>query len=121
NPKTGERLELDRFYRTARVAFEFHGSQHSHASERFSQAEVDTQIQRDLIKAGLCVYQEIHLVIVRAEDLSLSGMTRKVGRWMPLRPLAGHEPLVDLLEEKSLTYRAEAETAAKRQRQPGGK
>lgn len=107
SPLTGERLELDRYY-PPDVAFEFHGAQHDRATARFSQEEADAQHLRDLIKAGICLYRGIHLVIIRAEDLSLPGMTKKIGKSMQLRNLAGHEPLVDLLEEASLMYRAAA-------------
>jgi hypothetical protein len=110
NPQTNERLELDRFY-PPNVAFEFHGAQHDRATARFSQEEADAQHLRDLIKAGICLYQGIHLVIIRAEDLSVQRMTKKIGRSMPVRSLAGREPLIDLLEAASLTYRAAAPTA----------
>ncbi len=105
NPLTGERLELDRFY-PPNVAFEYHGAQHFGATDRFTQAEADAQHVRDLIKAGICLYRGIHLVIITAEDLTLEGMIRKIGQSMPLRSLAGREPLIDLLEEASLIYRA---------------
>lgn len=105
NPQTGERLELDRFY-PPDVAFEFHGAQHDRATDRFAQEQVDAQHFRDLIKAGLCVYRGIHLVIVRPEDLSLQGLLGKIGHRLPLRNLAGHEPLIGRLEEASLAYRA---------------
>lgn len=108
NPQTGERLELDRFYPAANVAFEFHGAQHDRATERFTQAEFEAQHFRDLIKAGLCLYRGIHLVIIRAADLTVQGMLNKIGQTMPLRILTGHEPLIDLLEEESFTYRAAA-------------
>lgn len=110
SPLTGERLELDRFY-PPNVAFEFHGAQHDGATNRFSQAEADAQHVRDLIKAGICLYRGIHLIIIRSEDLSLQGMTRKIGQSMPLRNMAGHEQLVSLLEEVSLSYRASAEAS----------
>jgi hypothetical protein len=118
NPLTGERLELDRFY-LENVAFEFNGSQHYDASARFSQAEVDAQHLRDLIKAGICLYRGIHLVIIHAEDLSLHGMLRKVGRILPLRNLAGQEPLIDLLEDASLTYQAAAAAGRTQPQTPG--
>ncbi|HWI52861.1 MAG TPA: hypothetical protein VNT01_12055 [Symbiobacteriaceae bacterium] len=113
NPQTGERLELDRYYQPHKVAFEFHGTQHERATARFTQAMVDAQHQRDLVKAGICLYEGIHLVIIRADDLSLRGMTRRIGQCMPLRNVDGHELLIDLLEETSLTYRAEAAAASK--------
>jgi len=111
NPLTQERLELDRFYRSKMVAFEFHGDQHEHVSGRFTQAEVDNQRLRDLIKAGLCLYEGIHLVIVHAEDLTLQAMSRKAGRCLPLRDLAGKGRLIDLLEDASIKYRAAVRAA----------
>lgn len=108
NPLTGERLELDRFY-PPKVAFEFHGAQHFRQTERYSQAEVDAQHVRDLIKAGLCLYGGIDLTIIEAQDLSLQGMTRKVARCgLPLRDWTDLEPVLDLLENASLTYLANA-------------
>lgn len=111
NPLTQERLELDRYYRSHQVAFEFHGDQHDRASDQFSQRDVDDQRLRDLIKAGLCVYEGIRLVIVRAENLSLQGMIRKIGQGMPLRDLTGQERLIDHLEDASLKYVASARPA----------
>lgn len=107
NPQTRERLELDRFY-PPNVGFEFNGAQHYYATGRFSQAEAEAQHLRDLIKAGLCLYRGIHLVIIHPEDLSLHRMTAKIGRSIPTRNLAGHEPLIDLLADASLTYVASA-------------
>lgn len=113
NPLTGQRMELDRFYPQAQVAFEFHGAQHDRATKKFSQEQVDAQRLRDLLKAGICLYAEIHLVIIRAADLSLQGMIKRIGRSMPLRDLAGYDRLIDLLEEASICYKAEAEAAEK--------
>jgi len=107
NPLTHERLELDRFY-PPRVAFEFHGTQHHEASEKFTQDQVKAQRVRDLIKAGLCFYQKIRLVVVYADDLSLQGMIHAIGQSMPLRDLAGHEQLIDELAEAGLIYQAKA-------------
>lgn len=107
NPQTGERLELDRFY-LPNTGFEFNGAQHYHRTGQFTQAEADAQHLRDLIKAGICLYRGIHLVIIHPEDLSLKGMIKKIGLCMPLRSLAGREPLINLLEEASLTYIASA-------------
>lgn len=110
SPLTGERLELDRFYPPS-VAFEFNGAQHYHETPQVSQAEVEAQRMRDLIKAGICLYRSIHLVIIHAEDLSLQAMTRKIGKAMPLRSLEGHEPLIDFLENASVAYCASAPAA----------
>lgn len=107
NPQSGERLELDRFY-LPQVAFEFNGAQHYRKTGRFTQEEADAQHFRDLLKAGICLYRGIHLVIIHPEDLSLHGIAKKVGNLMPLRSLEGHEALIDVLEEASLLYRAAA-------------
>lgn len=112
SPLTGERLEFDRFY-PPDVAFEFNGTQHYKATGRITQAEVDAQRVRDLLKAGLCLYLGIRLVIVHAEDLSLQAMTKKIGQSLPLRNLADKEPLIDLLEASSLCYCASVEAAAR--------
>jgi hypothetical protein len=113
NPLTAERLEFDRFYQKANVAFEFHGAQHFHKTAKFSQEAVDSQRVRDLIKAGLCHYLEIHLVTIDAEHLSLQGITKKIAGCMPLRDLEGHEALVDQLERASIAYVARARAAAR--------
>lgn len=112
NPLTEERLEFDRFYPPS-VAFEYHGDQHDRPTKRFNEAAVKEQQLRDLIKAGLCMYGGIRLVIVRAEDLSLKGMQRRIGQYLPLRELAGHGALIDLLEEMSCRYYAATEAARK--------
>lgn len=109
NPLSRERLELDRFYPPG-VAFEYNGAQHYRATERFTQAEAEAQRLRDLIKAGLCLYQGVRLVIIHAQDLTLQRMLARLsGGPLPLRDLAGQEPLIDLLEEASLRYRASAQ------------
>lgn len=110
NPLTGERLELDRFY-PPNLAFEYNGAQHYRSTDRFSQTQANSQHVRDVIKAGICAYMGIDLVIIHPEHLSLQGMTSQIGRHMPLRNLAGHEPLIDLLEDASLVYRAAAGAA----------
>lgn len=104
NPLTKARLELDRFYPPG-LAFEYNGNQHYRATGRFSQADVEAQRLRDLIKAGLCLYQGIQLVIIDAEDLSLEGVRNKIPACIPLRSLAGKEHLIDHLETASLSYR----------------
>lgn len=113
NPQTGERLELDRFY-SPRLAFEFNGLQHYAKTEKVSQAEVEAQHQRDLIKAGLCLYRGMQLVIIHDDDLSLQGMIDRLPAGVPRRSLEGHEPLIDLLEGMSMSYRASVQAARQR-------
>lgn len=117
NPQTGERLEFDRFYPPS-WAFEFHGAQHDGPTERFTQAQVEAQQLRDLIKAGICFYRGIQLVVIRAADLTLDGMIKRVEGALPLRDLAGHEALIELLEDASLRYRAESASKGRPTRAP---
>jgi len=100
-------LELDRFYEPL-LAFEFNGAQHYRTTGRYTQAEADAQHFRDLIKAGICLYRGIHLVVIHPEDLSLQGLIKKIGGSAPLRSLDGQEPIIDLLETASLCYIASA-------------
>jgi len=111
SPLTQERLELDRFYRTARVAFEYQGEQHTRASARFTQKEVDELRLRDTLKAGLCLRAGVHLVLVEEQDLSLQAMERKIGTCMPRRSLDGQDRLIEMLEVESLIYVAKAKAA----------
>lgn len=113
NPLTGERLELDRFYPLANLGFEFQGTQHDRPTAKYNQQQVNEQRLRDLIKGGLCLEHGIHLVVCRASDLSLQGMIAKIGGSMPIRNLEGHQPLIELLEERGLSYRAETAAAEK--------
>ncbi len=105
NPYTDEKLEFDRYY-PPRVAFEFQGPQHNGPTELFqSQEKAWRQQARDYMKVGICGTKGIELRWVFAQDLSLEGMKAKIGSLLPLRDLAGHEPLVDYLEAASKNYR----------------
>ncbi|MGE5559751.1 MAG: hypothetical protein ACM3XN_01680 [Chloroflexota bacterium] len=99
NPKTGERLELDRFYINV-AAFEYNGAPHFGADEHAIEQQT-----RDLIKIGICAQRRIPVVIIHSEDLSLSAMRAKIGQLLPLRDLTGHELLVTFLERAARRYR----------------
>lgn len=113
NPQTGERLHFDRFYPPG-VAWEFNGPQHYGATDWYpSDEEARAQQLRDFVKAGICYYQGITLVVVHTEDLSLDGMRQKVGNVLPLRNLAGPDRggygmLIDYLEQRSRQYQQHA-------------
>jgi hypothetical protein len=107
NPATLGKLELDRFY-PPNVGFEFQGPQHDHPTEHYTEAEVEIQKTRDYIKLGMCATLGITVVYVRPHGLSLQTMREKVGTLLPLRNLAGHEPLISFLERKSRAYRPRA-------------
>lgn len=105
NPLTGELLEFDRFY-LPNWAFEFHGGQHDGPTELFTQEEVQAQKLRDFIKAGICFYRGIQLVVIRAADLTLEGIGERIPTGLPRRSLTGQEELIELLEEASFEYQA---------------
>lgn len=101
NPKTRERLELDRFY-TNIAAFEYNGTPHFGTTE-----QATDQQTRDMVKIGICALRQIPVVVVHSEDLTLDAMRAKIGRLLPLRDLAGHEPLIAFLERRARRYREE--------------
>ncbi len=110
NPRTGQLLELDRFYPTHQVGFEFNGPQHYRATKKYSTKQVVRQQERDYLKIGLCVVHGISLVIVQPEDLTLNKMRQKVEGLLPLRDTSSHAMLIDHLETESLHYRRWAAT-----------
>ena len=112
NPLTGERLELDRLY-GRKVAFEYQGDQHFQASAAFTKEEVDAQKLRDYIKAGICLHEGVRLILVLPEDLSLRGMSRKVGQVLPLRSLVGRARLIEALEDAAFDFLGRVDTRRK--------
>lgn len=104
NPRSGELLELDRFY-PPRVAFEFNGPQHYRATDMYTAEESAAQRERDYIKMGICLARGVTLVVVHPGDLTLSRMREMVGDLLPQRNLAGFSMLIEYLESESHTYR----------------
>ncbi len=104
NPRTDERLQLDRFY-PPRVAFEFNGPQHYRATGKFPARVAAGQRERDYVKLGICVTRGITLAVIHPEDLTLAGMRQKVGNLLPARDLTGHDLLIGFLEAESRDYR----------------
>jgi len=104
NPRTQERLQLDRFYPPS-VAFEFNGPQHYRATARFSANHAAAQRERDLIKLGICVTRGITLVVIHPAELTLKGMQAAVGSLLPRRDLVGCDLLIDFLESEGRAYR----------------
>lgn len=97
NPRSGKRLELDRYYPVSRTAFEFNGPQHYVASEKHPEEEVIAQKKRDWMKHRICKDVGIKLVVVHAEDLSLKIMLRKIGDRAPRRVLRGYRHTIKYL------------------------
>lgn len=82
NPKTGQNLELDCFYRKKRIAIEYNGSQHYKYQPFFhkggNQSFLDGR-QRDKLKRELCLKNDIKLICVPwTVD---SGRKGKDGTW----------------------------------------
>ena len=108
NPFTNVCMQLDRYYSTAGVAWEFNGQQHYVETPRFGAETVARQRARDHMKAGLCADRGIRLVVIHAEDLTLEAMSQKVGDLLPRRSLEGAGAIISLLREKGDGYREEA-------------
>jgi len=109
NPFTGRRMELDRFYVSAKVAYEYNGSQHYEPTDEDpDKAKLMRQQARDDMKRGICERRGITVVTVKAEDLTLGKMVQKVEGLLPLRNLTRHQKLIDYLEQVSRAYRRKA-------------
>lgn len=111
NPRTKHLLEFDRFYPLHGVAFEFNGRQHYVATGRFSSQQVEAQRNRDATKRLICTRENINLVVVHAEDLTLEGMLHKVGELLPRRNLSNYPRTIQYLERISRGYREAASAA----------
>lgn len=120
NPKTGERLEYDRWYPVG-VAFEFNGGQHYGPTERYPDEEqVKDQQTRDLVKEALSAREGVKLVTIHATDLTLEGMRAKVEGLLPLRDLTGLEPLIEYLTTASKRYMSRASHVRRRSGRAAG-
>lgn len=104
NPRTGEPMELDRWYPEAKVAVEFHGSQHFAPSEKFSEEEVNEQQARDLMKDSLARKHKIRLLIMTAQALTIEAVTEMFQGVMPLRTVREEDPVVRWLRERARSY-----------------
>lgn len=105
NPYTDERMQFDRFY-PPNVAFELNGAQHYQPTDLFPVTwKVTKQRGRDYMKAGICFYRRVHLVIVHAEDLHLEGLREKASPLLPMRDLSSHGPAIGFLETAARHYR----------------
>ncbi len=67
----GKNLELDVFYPSLRMAFEYNGWQHNVVSEArgVRKGEVEAQMQRDRLKAKLCAMNRVSLYLVTRREL----------------------------------------------------
>ena len=114
NPMTGERMEWDRLCELDKptaegfvsVAFEYNGPQHYGPTARYpSDEDARKRRARDLIKLGLGVENNVKVIIIHRQDLTMQGMLKKIGNLLPLREGVEGSPVAQYLEAESKTYR----------------
>ncbi len=90
NPRTGRPMQLDRYYPSLKLAFEFQGEQHDQYTglQRSVEAFVALQ-ERDVNKATILGSRGITLVEVRESDLAVEVLKRKLPKHIPIREVAG--------------------------------
>lgn len=107
SPDTGEPLEYDRYYPSHKVAFEFQGPQHFGPTKVYANQDQFRQTRRrDVMKRGLSSENEVILVMITPDDLSLEGMLRKIPSVLPRAAIDPNSPYVRELERLSAEYRA---------------
>jgi len=115
NPYTGELMELDRYYPSAAVAFEFNGAQHYEQSDLATFEQTVKQVGRDAMKAFICKARGIELVIIQPDDLRLKALVNKIPPHLPRRTLDDMEPLIAALEQLAAEYRERTDDERERQ------
>ena len=107
NPITGELMELDRFMPSLNAGVEHHGPQHFAPTNAFSDTtQFNERRARDLMKRSLCEENNIRLIVITTEDLSLDGILRKLPKDFPIRRVDADGPYIKALENLSAEYRA---------------
>lgn len=100
----GGRMELDRWYSSSAVAFEFQGAQHYRAGDISSEIELAGQRARDNLKAGICSRTGVRLVEITAYDLSIQGLRQKIGALLPMFPVFENRPICRALTQMCHAY-----------------
>lgn len=105
-PNKGVRLELDRWYEAANVAFEFQGRQHFQKGDDFVQtdSQLSRRLEYDGEKIRLCSLQKVQLVEVRAFDLDFHRFRELISGKLPLIPVRESGPLFRELTGMSRQY-----------------
>lgn len=105
NPLTEERLEFDRWYVAANVAFEFNGPQHYGTTGVYSDPdELRRQRARDLMKAAIAQHEGIRLITVQPTNLTFDWLKKEASGHLPLRALRLEDPIVRYLDAFSRAY-----------------
>jgi hypothetical protein len=105
NRETNAKMHYDRYYQPERVALEFNGPQHDHATDVYDDEAVARQRVLDVIKQEVSDANGVHLIVVRPHDLSLGTLRQMVQGRLPLRDLVGGESVVRFVEKLLLNYR----------------
>lgn len=102
----GKRLELDRWYRRAGVAFEFQGEQHSEVDGRFvkTQEQLARRQLYDQIKRDLCGKHKIQLIELTTPELNFDHIRETVRGKFELFPLRNESPLFRELSGMCISY-----------------
>lgn len=102
----GARLQLERWYVNADVAFEFQGPQHYQKGDRFVRTddELSRRLQYDGAKIRLCSLQGIDLIEVRGFDLEFEVFQEQIRGKLPLIPVRQTGPLFRQLLGMSRQY-----------------
>lgn len=100
------RFELDRWYRSAKVACDFHGSQHYSPGSTLHDGINEFQLQqwRDNVKAGICVRNGVKYVEISAKELSFDSIIEKLYGILPLRPIRMDRPLIQMISNMCVSY-----------------
>jgi len=110
NTETGGQMHLDLYLSEYKTAVEFHGPQHDRTTELYpSGAVLEAQQRRDEIKKKWCEAHGIHLVEVRAEDLSFERLVELLSPRVPVNlDKSGRWHIFDWLERTAERYRRKA-------------
>ncbi len=98
NPETDQPMELDRF-RPPDLAWEYNGEQHYGTTEKYPSEKAfrDTR-KRDLMKEALCLENQVRLIIITKDDLTLERMLGKIPPEL-LRPADMTGPFIGMLDQ----------------------
>ncbi len=99
-------MELDRDYPNQRVGLEFQGQQHYQKGGLFStdKSQLDEQVRRDNIKAGVCARNAYTLIEVCKTDLTLKTMREKIAGHLPPAIFNPDGPILRTLIDISQGY-----------------
>lgn len=91
----GKRLQLDRWYYSANVAFEFQGQQHFQKDNEFVKTDADLSRRFDLDgeKIRLCSLHGVELIELQAADLDFHRIQAKLAGKLQLVPVRERGPL----------------------------